>query len=165
MFKIVALIAAVAGGAAYGLYAHTDVFQCASTSTAGGSCCKDKTAVAVPPCCAAAEPCCETGDPCCSGSAAVAAKTEACCAAKKACCEVGDVCCDSAKAAAAGAVTLPISVKVKKPSCCANPCAACADGCDVCPICAVDCSACCGAAAAKTAVAGPAAAVAVKSKK
>ena len=30
--------------------------------------------------------------------------------------------------------------------CCANPCAACADGCDGCPRCEVDCSACCGAA-------------------
>lgn len=30
--------------------------------------------------------------------------------------------------------------------CCANPCAACADGCDGCPLCEVDCRACCGAA-------------------
>lgn len=38
------------------------------------------------------------------------------------------------------------------PTCCANPCAACADGCDLCDLCAGgDCALCCGSAPAATA--------------
>jgi hypothetical protein len=173
MFKMIAILGLVAGGAGYGLYAHTDLFDCngGSCSVAKKQCCSQgvsPTAV-TPSCCATPCPGCETGCPdccddcgdCCGVTSAVSAaakKPEAsCCSAKKACCEVQDVCCVASTLA---------SVKVaKKASCCANPCAACADGCDWCPLCEVDCSACCGLSA-NAAVAGPAAVAGVtKAKK
>jgi hypothetical protein len=175
MFKVIAILGAVAGGAGYGLYAHTDLFNNETAPLTKKSCCQGKDATtATPSCCATPCPSCADGcdgcplcevdcSACCGSAASVAAaakKPEACCAAKKPCCETQEACC---------ATTSPVSARVAKtkkaPSCCANPCAACADGCDWCPLCEVDCSACCGLSA-NTAVAGPAAvAGVVKAKK
>ena len=111
MFKILAIVGAIAGGTTYGLYAHTDLFkQCSGTN------CPLSTAAEIKPCCqesaAPKTECCEPGASCCEEKAsccstkAAAAKLPACCASK----------------------TLPVSTA----ACCANPCPQCAIECSVC---------------------------------
>lgn len=140
MFKVIALIGAVAGGATYGYY------QYGYEGCDGGTCPLSRKS-----CCAdAPQPagdCCASHDACCDDKVASA---KASCCAESATCPTGFF--TSAKTS-------------KAAPCCANPCAACADGCDWCPICEIDCSGCCGLTA-NAAVAGPAAAiVASKPKK
>jgi hypothetical protein len=111
MFKILAIVGAIAGGTTYGLYAHTDLFK-----DCGGTNCPVSVAAEAKPCCqesSAPKPeCCEPGASCCEEKAsccstkATAAKLPACCASK----------------------TLPVSTA----ACCANPCPQCAIECSVC---------------------------------
>lgn len=147
MFKIIALVGAIAGGTSYGLYAHTDLFgsHCGNCSLSAKKSCCNADSPALPPCCESGEDCCSPGAACCEIGSAISAGTTG----------SGAPSCCSAK-------TQPISAA--KASCCANPCPACAVACDNCPICQVDCSGCCGLSA-KAAVAGPAAALAGVVKK
>jgi hypothetical protein len=144
MFKIIALIGAIAGGATYGLYAHTDLFN----KHCDGGC--PLSAQADPsPCCQNAQPkpdCCQTGSECCEPQSP-------CCAAPKA--NVASSCCASK--------TIPVSTT--KAACCADPCPQCAVDCSVCcPACPSVCGSCCGLST-KAAIAGPAAIVAGALKK
>jgi hypothetical protein len=144
MFKIVALVGLLAGGAGYAAYEYTDLFGCK-----GQTCSlSNNQQAAKPSCCDPGADCCEAGAACCD-SAKAAAKPAACCQTGDECCEVRAACCS--------APSRTVAVSAKKAACCANPCAACADGCDGCPICEIDCSGCCGAESAKIAVGGPAA--------
>ena len=169
MFKIIALVAAIAGGATYGLYAHTNLLgkKCdGSCPLANRSCCDGAStespstespntgsaSAASPSCCvipcpacsAGCEKCCDICELCCSGAQAVSAGAAGAAGAKpEACCSV--------KAST--------KVSAKKAGCCADPCPLCAVACEeCCPACPVVCGACCGVSA-KAAVAGPAAAV------
>ena len=146
MFKILAIVGAIAGGTTYGLYAHTDLFkECAGTN------CPLSTAAEIKPCCqesaAPKTECCEPGESCCEEKAsccstkAAAAKPASCCASK----------------------TVPVSTA--KAACCADPCPQCEIDCSVCcPACPTMCASCCGDSA-KAAIAGPAAIVAGVLKK
>ena len=99
MFKILALVGAIAGGTTYGLYAHTDLFD----KKCGGPGCPLTTSAGVQPdakplCCEPTAPCCEEHPPCCSTKAAAAKPAAAPCCASK---------------------TIPVSAKA---ACCADPC-------------------------------------------
>src|SRR5262245_13835811 len=128
MFKMVAILAVVAGGAGYGLYAHTDLFGSKSepTPVAKMPCCTEgngSTAIK-PSCCQSGDACCEVLADCCTtGSVASATSTKpaSCCATKTA------------------------TVATKPAPCCAVLCAACGDICDGCSLCQIDCAACCSA--------------------
>jgi hypothetical protein len=137
MFKLIALLGVVAGGAAYGLYSQTDLFgsKCGTCSQAKKSCCEKETLTALPPCCAVPCPscaancddCCDICDVCCGAavqlsSGVAIAKPEACCAAK----------------------ATTVQVATKAAACCVGLCAACGTACDGCALCAFDCGACCG---------------------
>lgn len=126
MFKILALCGAIAGGATYGLYAHTDLFKCdGGCPLAGKKVSSDSSSAVLPPCCQRVDDCCESGDVCCALGTAVSAgmtgsKTDSCCSLSK------------------------VSVAKKTAPCCTDPCPACANGCDGCPICGGDCCGHCG---------------------
>jgi hypothetical protein len=143
MFKIIALVGMLAGGAGYAAYEYTDLFGCK-----GKTCPLSNTqqpVAATPSCCQPGADCCEVSASCCdAGSTAkVVAKTTGC----------TDSCCSPK-------TTTTAATKVV--ACCAHPCIACALlACEAC----ADCAACCGATNAKAAVAGPAALVPVKAGK
>jgi hypothetical protein len=114
MFKILALVGAIAGGATYGLYAHTDLFkQCdgsgcpLSASSQPQPCCQESS-VAKPSCCEETSPCCEEKAACCASKTLIAAGVAPCCAsqtipvsvAKSGCCAAS--CDEGAKAAIGG---------------------------------------------------------------
>jgi hypothetical protein len=158
MFKMVAILGLVAGGAGYALYEHTDLFG--SKGVCGsGECqvavkklCCESDASAVPACCATPCAACAGGcdgcplceddcSACCGPTTAVAAKPD-CCAANKPCCDTVEACCPTAT----------VATKVKNPPCCLKT--------EVCPECTPACCALMGGAGA--AVAGPAAFVAAK---
>ena len=108
MFKIIALVGAIAGGATYALYTHTDLFgdSCIITCplAAEKSCCEGKAATA-PPCCPSSDSTISIGsDECCEATkAATAASNPACCLTQ---------------------------ASIKKPSaCCATLCPECETGC------------------------------------
>ena len=72
MFKILALVAAIAGGTTYGLYAHTDLFNgkcggagCPLSISADTQPAQVSTGEAKPSCCEQSAPCCEDEIPCC----------------------------------------------------------------------------------------------------
>lgn len=159
MFKIIALIGAIAGGTTYGLYAHTDLFgdKCHGNCPLAAKSCCNGNVNATPSCCVTPCPdcakgcdeCCDVCDLCCGAATAVAVSTKtngsagfpACCSDK---------------------TTL---VSAKKAACCADPCPSCTPNCEACcPACPTVCGACCGVSA-KAAVAGPAAVVAGAVKK
>src|SRR5262245_49167919 len=137
MFKVIALVGAIAGGTTYGLYAHTDLFD-KKCNKCDGSCplavqkpCCGGDAVKSPPCCANPCPKCADGCEFCELCATDCAK----------CCGTASAGAASPKPACCAAKTAAVSAK--KPTCCATPCPGCADGCDGCPLCAIDCGACC----------------------
>jgi hypothetical protein len=147
MFKILALVGAIAGGATYGLYSHTDLFNnqcggkgCPLTAAAETKpCCQDSTDLK-PSCCEPSAPCCEETASCCATKAAAAKSVASCCKSQ----------------------TIPVSTKA---ACCTDPCPLCATACEVCcPACPTVCGACCGVSV-KVAIAGPAGVVAGAQKK
>jgi len=148
MFKIMAVVGLVAGGAAFGVYHHTELYQCSShtCSTAPKPCCTgDSTDLVVP------QPCCADLDLSNPEVAALAtAKVESCCSKKvKSCCDAGETLA-SAK---------PNTVAAQVALCCGSPslvgvALACADY-----------AMCCDSASANAAVAGPAALFTVKATK
>ena len=106
MFKIVAVLGLVAGGAGYALYEHTDLFGCkgGSCPLSKNSCCSQP---AVTPACYSAGSGCDGSVPCCE--TAITTTVAACCAdpclacalvACEACAECAD-CCGTASATAA----------------------------------------------------------------
>jgi hypothetical protein len=118
MFKILALIGAIAGGTTYGLYAHTNLLDHNCPFSAGNSCCQGNGDV-TPSCCPA--PCadgskgsdesCDVSDLCSSAASAVVASTQTpsaayppCCSSKVALVSARKVACYdvSAEAAVAG---------------------------------------------------------------
>lgn len=127
MFKIIALVGAIAGGATYGLYAHTDLFgykcdgsRCALVAKL--PCCEgDGPTVYSPPCCdkpcaACADGCdgcplCEIDCSACCTAVATAISTGAvnakpdCCSLKASCCEAKPAL-SSANAAVAGSAAV-----------------------------------------------------------
>src|SRR5262249_54891770 len=118
MFKMVALLGLVAGGAGYGLYTHTDLFCCKG----GHGCCLlpnkpccDDAATPSPSCCTAGSECCDASAECClTDKHATAASKTASGAKAKSCC--GDVCCPACPACCSdccGEVCCPVC-----PACC-----------------------------------------------
>jgi hypothetical protein len=157
MFKVIALVGALAGGAAYGVYSHTDYFG-DNCPFGGKKCCQTgATEAASPSCCATPCPACSKG---CDE-----------------CCDVCDLCCGAAtsvisatspepQAGCPACAGLKVSAtRTAKAACCADPCPLCATSCETCcPACPTVCGACCGTSA-KAAVAGPAAVVVGITKK
>lgn len=145
MFKILAIVGALAGGTTYGLYAHTDMFKkecgkCPLSAAAEIKPCCQETATPKADCCEPGEWCCEENAPCCSTKLAAAKATSSCCASK----------------------TSPVSAKS---ACCTDPCPLCETECAVCcPSCPTACGSCCDVSA-KVAIAGPAAIIAAARKK
>lgn len=127
MFKILALCGAIAGGATYGLYTHTDLFKCHGGCPLAGTKVSSDSAV-VPPCCQRVDDCCESGDICCELGTAVSAGLTG---------SNTDTCCSLTR----------VSAAKKSAPCCAVACAACGTSCDGCPICVADCGDCCGVTA------------------
>ena len=92
MFKILALVAAIAGGTTYGLYAHTDLFNgkcggagCPLSISADTQPAQVSTGEAKPSCCEQSAPCCEDEIPCCASKATKAVAVKAvspCCASQ-----------------------------------------------------------------------------------
>ena len=88
MFKILALVGAIAGGATYGLYAHTDLFKqcdgsgCPLTASAQPQPCCQESSVAKPSCCEETSPCCEEKAACCASKTLIAAGVAPCCASQ-----------------------------------------------------------------------------------
>src|SRR5262245_43440055 len=142
MFKILALVGAIAGGATYGLYAHTDLFKCTgngcqlSASAEPKPCCQTYPE-ASPSCSEKSSSCCEEVSPCCAAKTLAVAGVAPACASQ----------------------TIPVSVT--KSACCPAPCDECVKaactGCDA-------CSTCCSVSA-KAAIGGSAAFVAGALKK
>jgi hypothetical protein len=103
MFKILALVGAIAGGATYGLYAHTDLFKCGggdcplSVSAETKPCCQTSNEAA-PSCCEKISTCSEEASPCCAAKTLAAAGVAPCFASQ----------------------TIPVSTV--KSSCCAAQC-------------------------------------------
>jgi hypothetical protein len=116
VFKTMAILGFLAGGAAFAIYHHGG-FGChdGDCPLSRGACCDGgESDGTLPPCCQGkAASCCELTSPCCATSeageavliGAVGPKTGSCCAASgAACCELGGDCCagGSAKEAVAG---------------------------------------------------------------
>ena len=140
MFKIVAVLGLIAGGAGYATYEYTDLFGCDNSATCPLAKKAAGETAAQPSCCEPASDCCEPTAACCEAPSKVAAMAKAGCT---------DSCC-SAK-------TTTVAAKVA--ACCDNPCVACALlACEAC----ADCATCCGAASTPAAVAGVAAVVPAK---
>lgn len=137
MFKVIALVGAIAGGATYGLYSQTDIFggKCnggACSLEAKKSCCEGKEAT-TPSCCATPCPACAKG-------------CDECCEVCEVCCAEGKAVTATASAPKADACCATKVSAVKASPCCAEPCGECT-------------------IEAKTAVAGPAAALVSTAKK
>lgn len=103
MFKMIALVGAIAGGATYGLYAHTGVFSKCSE----GGC----PLAAMKSCCEESKPCCEKSEPCCDaekGSTAPVSVASASCCSIKASAPKPTCCATPCPACAAGCDGCPI---------------------------------------------------------